>query len=212
MYLLSGAEFLILIQPIQLWPSMLVALVVAIIRKIVNCYFTNTAKRITHQRITVSKPAWFNKNVKYDKIINLMDTSDDKQLNNYIMDLNLSSNKTRELQSYITQLKQFNIQTDKFLESIFKLIAITPISVYGIYICYIRNDFFLNHWKQWIHFGDEHFTIYENQCNINYENEPFIQTFDDYILYYYIISFGYHLNRALTQNVKILLHYLYIIG
>eukprot|EP01084_Bolivina_argentea_P176998 306177_1 len=200
MGLFSRAEFLILIKPMQLWPSMLVALVVAIIRKIVNYYFTNTAIRITHQKITLSKPVWLHKNPqKYEKIMNLMETSNDTELNKHIMDLNLSSNKTRELQSYITTVKQGNIQTDKFLESIFKLITITPISLYGIYICYIRNDFFFDHYKQWIHFGDENFDIYDNQCNVNYVNEPFIQKYDEYILFYYVISFGYHLNRALTQ-------------
>eukprot|EP00483_Globobulimina_turgida_P000181 UN00181 len=200
MLLLGSVEFRILLNPIQLWPSLLVAIFIALIRIIVNHYFSSTANRITRQKIRLSKPEWLNKNLKtYNQIMKSMDALNEKEfakLHDHAMNLHLTSHQIRALKSYFIAYKQFHIQSDKFLEATFKLIAIIPISLYGIYICYIRNDFFMNHWKQWIHFGDP---VSDIQCDINYENEPLIQQYDDYILWYYIISFGYHLNRALTQ-------------
>eukprot|EP01084_Bolivina_argentea_P269047 457139_1 len=135
-----------------------------------------------------------------NKIMSLINTLKEKEANklfNYASEINLTDVQIRGLKTYFTQIKQADSHKNKFLESTFKLVCMVPISLYGIYVVYFKHDFFINHWKQWINYGDNPQDM--EYCKVNHQNEPLTQIYDDWILWYYIVSLGYHLNRAVMQ-------------
>lgn len=81
-------------------------------------------------------------------------------------------------------MNDFVIKKDKFLESIFKVTVVTSIAIYGFYVVNIKHDFFMNHRSIWPLYPDK---------------EPYRQKTDNYLLIYYILSIGYHLQRTLFQ-------------
>ena len=61
---------------------------------------------------------------------------------------------------------------------------VSAIAIYGFYVVNIRHDFFMNHRRQWPKYPDV---------------EPYRQETDDWLLWYYIMSLGYHLQRTFFQ-------------
>ena len=123
-----------------------------------------------------------------------MDTLNKKEINklfDYGLEIKLSDIQMRELKTYFNLIKEEDLHIHKYLESVFKLICIIPISIYGTYVVYFKHDFLINHYKQWINncddINDPNFMF---GCKINHENEPLTQIYDDAMYYYYIISLG----------------------
>mmetsp|Transcript_67691 Transcript_67691/g.107438 ORF Transcript_67691/g.107438 Transcript_67691/m.107438 type:complete len:400 (-) Transcript_67691:90-1289(-) len=123
---------------------------------------------------------------------------DEQTLFTYASDIKLSKFQIRELKRYVQLVKEYEVHKNKFLESTFKLAALCPIALYGTYVMYFKHDFFIHHWKAWVYAEEE--LVDFKPCTFDIEgNEPMNQIYDGWLLWYYSISLGYHLNRALTQ-------------
>ena len=85
----------------------------------------------------------------------------------------------------INRIRDFEVKKDKFLESVFKVSVVTTIAIYGFYVVNIKHNLFLNQQSQWPPYPDV---------------EPYRQKKDDWLLTYYILSIGYHLQRTLLQS------------
>ena len=131
---------------------------------------------------------------QYTKIMSLIDTLNKKEINKifeYGLEIKLSDMQMRELKAYFNLLKEEDLHINKYLESVFKVICILPISVYGTYVVYFKHDFLMNHYKQWINQGDDpNDPEHMFRCKLNHENEPLTQIYDSWMKWYYIISLG----------------------
>ena len=212
-------EFTIITSPYPLWPAILICLLIAIVHKLVEHFLFDTATRITQRTLTLSKPSWLchpetnplSPTTKCtipslaelrrieQHIESLNDESEFDILRRYGSSIGLRQRQLRELKSWFLGVKSFGVQRDKFLESAFKLIVIVPISVFGGYVVYFEHDFFVHHWKQWLFEGQSVAIMDPTGCSLDGANEPLVQQYDDWMVLYYVVSLGYHLNRALAQ-------------
>ena len=206
--------FLMQDDPYKLWPAVIIAFIMVIIRITVNNTFYSFATRMTQYKIDIAKPDWLttpslashknginkaceNRKTKeltesqskqMLKLIDKLKEKDVSKLCSYAQDIELPDHQIRELKSYFITLKQADTHNNKFLESAFKFLCILPISFYGTYVVYFKHDFFINHHKQWTHVGDKH--PITTECVVYHDNEPLTQVYDDAMLWYYIISLG----------------------
>jgi hypothetical protein len=103
----------------------------------------------------------------------------------YCASIELSARKIRQIVNYNTCILKYDLQQEKFLECCFKLFCVVCIRIYSIYVCVYATDIFWDHRTQWPeHPGD---------------GPPYKQYADAYLIGYYAISLGYHMQRALTQ-------------
>ena len=217
-------EFKILISPYPLWPSIPIAVSIAFIHKLVEHFLNDTATRITQHTLSLSKPSWLchpdTKSLSHESALStskytipsltelrrieqhieeLHDESEFHILRRYGSSIGFHQHQLRELKSWFLGVKSFGVQRAKFLESTFKLIVIVPITVFGIYVVYFEHDFFVHHWKQWFFEGQNEALWDPAGCSVVGANKPLVQQYDDWMVLYYVVSLGYHLNRALTQ-------------
>jgi len=217
--------FLVQQDPLELWPSLIFCALFFILRWVVNIALTPIARYLTDYKLEHEKPDFLitsdairqdnirngtfkpskqnNQEVSASErkqILSLIedrDQSSESKLYAYISTLQLSGAQQREIRSYVQLCKEYDTHNNKFLESTFKLLAIVPIAVYGTWVVYFKHDFFFHPWKQWINFGDD--LQRWDACHPQLKDEPLTQVYDAAMYWYYVVSLGYHLNRALGQ-------------
>eukprot|EP01083_Nonionella_stella_P093169 260968_1 len=191
------------LEPLSaLWPCLVVALVLTIYRILVDQLFGSIATRIAHEQITKSRPKFISKLLDTISASSVAastttqtqgETFDtickEKELSDVLAfftskQIKLTGSQRRTVKSYHTACGEFGVKTEKFLEAIFKVSTVTMIACYGFYVVNIHHDFFINHKKQWPKYPDE---------------EPYRQQTDDWLLWYYILSLGYHIQRTFFQ-------------
>lgn len=240
------------ISPFQLWPAIPVALLIAMVHKLVSHFLFDTATRITQHTLTLSKPPWLcdpgTKPLSHESALSLspkqntipsltelrrieqhIESLDGESqfhiLQRYGSSIGLRSHQVcesilfefqfdsefdsvyqcpmhlqlRELKSWFLGMKSFDVQRAKYLESTFKLIVVVPIAVYGVYVVYFEHDLFVQDWKQWLFEGQTESIMDPTGCSLRGADEPLVQQYDEWMVLYYVVSLGYHLNRALTQ-------------
>jgi len=212
------------LEPIEaLWPCVLVVVALTLWRKLIDYSLQNTSEYYARQQITHAKPAWM------PDTLAEMDQHPDKLANGSTVhtdlrqrvntksstssapkgtaerefedicrskgvsemfhffssrDVALAKKQRRDLKSYHKAVNELELKKEKFLESAYKLTVVSAISCYGFWVVNIEHSLFVNHRKQWPKYPD---------------HEPYRQETDSFLLWYYILSIGYHVQRTITQ-------------
>eukprot|EP01084_Bolivina_argentea_P083603 151379_1 len=182
-----------------LWPCIVIALILTVYRISLDKLFGSIAKYHAQRQIENNRPQWLstllsnnNTNNGFTNINNpqqfdeLCKNKDLSQLYKLLVPIgiNLSRSQHCALKTYHKACNEFAIKTDKFLESIFKVTVVSMIAIYGFYVVNIKHDLFMNHRHQWPSYPDA---------------EPYRQKTDSYLLLYYNLSLGYHMQRTFLQ-------------
>lgn len=212
------------LEPIgELWPALLIVPILTVYRKCLDSFLDSTSTYYAQDQINHAVPSWmpdtlaemnekhtFNTNTntngktehtdlcqeqhpspsppgtaerEFDDICRRKGVSEMFQFFSS-HDVPLVKKQKRELKSYHKALNELDLKKEKFLESVYKLSVVASISCYGFWVVNIHHDLFVHHRKQWPKYPD---------------TEPYRQETDNYLLWYYILSIGYHLQRTLTQ-------------
>mmetsp|Transcript_56715 Transcript_56715/g.51035 ORF Transcript_56715/g.51035 Transcript_56715/m.51035 type:complete len:385 (+) Transcript_56715:19-1173(+) len=209
------------LEPISaLWPSIIVAIVLTIYRLLINRIFESWAIYYANQQILKEKPKFLAKMLNCYESVNKVTSrsrNGDSMTHRNIAsepantqeleiefdsvckknkaidhvynffndrDIALTKPQRRAIKSYHKAVSDFVIKKDKYLESVFKVTVVSSIAMYGFYVVNIKHDFFMNHRSIWPKYPDQ---------------EPYRQETDNWLLYYYILSIGYHTQRTLFQ-------------
>jgi len=198
------------LEPLSaLWPCLVMVPFLSLYRKLIDFFLDGTSEHYARQQIDHAMPEWmpdtltemnsnYNVTATPDLRHHPTPTTPREKFDDFCRqkgvfevfelfsssDVPLVQQQRRELKTYHKAVNDLATKKNKFLESVFKATVVTAVSVYGFYVVNIRLDLFVHHRNQWPKYPD---------------TEPYRQQTDSFLLWYYILSIGYHVHRSLTQ-------------